>query len=41
MRTKIRGRFVVGYEGGDHVVYRDGEVVYQDDTILFVGHEFQ
>lgn len=40
MRTRIAGRFVVGHDGGDHVVFRDGEVVYEDDTILFVGHGF-
>jgi len=40
VRTKITGRFVVGYEGGDHVVYRDGEVVYEDDRVVHVGHGF-
>jgi cytosine/adenosine deaminase-related metal-dependent hydrolase len=40
MRTKIAARFVVGYEGGDHVVYRDGEVVYEDDRIVHVGYGF-
>lgn len=41
MRTRITARFVVGYEGGDHVVYRDGEVVYEDDRIVHVGHGFE
>jgi cytosine/adenosine deaminase-related metal-dependent hydrolase len=40
VRTKIQGRFVIGYEGGDHVVYRDGEVVYEDDRVVFVGHGY-
>ena len=40
MKTRLTGRFVVGYEGGDHVVYRDGEVVYEDDRVLFVGHGY-
>jgi len=40
MRTKIGARFVVGYAGGDHVIYRDGEVVYEDDRIVHVGHGF-
>ena len=40
MKTKIKGRFVVGYENGDHVIYRDGEVVFQDETILFVGFDY-
>ncbi|HUX86797.1 MAG TPA: hypothetical protein VMW65_07325, partial [Chloroflexota bacterium] len=40
MKTKLTGRFVIGYAGGDHAIYRDGEVVYEDDTIIFVGHDF-
>ena len=40
MRTKLTGRFVIGYDGHDHVVYRDGEVVYENDSIIFVGHGF-
>jgi cytosine/adenosine deaminase-related metal-dependent hydrolase len=38
--TSLRGRFVVGYKNGDHVVYRDAEVVYQADRVLFVGHDY-
>jgi cytosine/adenosine deaminase-related metal-dependent hydrolase len=38
--TRIRARFVVGYVGDDHVVYRDGEVVYQADRVIFVGHDY-
>jgi cytosine/adenosine deaminase-related metal-dependent hydrolase len=41
MRTRITGRFVIGYDGADHVVYRDGEVVYEHDRVLFVGHGFE
>ena len=40
MRTKVTGRFIVGYDGADHVVYRDGELVYENDRIIFVGHDF-
>src|SRR3954465_14221289 len=40
MRTRITAHFVIGYEDGDHVVYRDGEVVYEDDIVLFVGHGY-
>ena len=38
---RIRGRFVIGYEHGDHVVYRDGEVVFQADRVRFVGHGYR
>jgi cytosine/adenosine deaminase-related metal-dependent hydrolase len=31
---------VIGFEAGDHVVYRDGEVVYKDDRVVFVGHGY-
>lgn len=37
MKTKIIGSYVVGYENGDHVIYRDGEVVYEDDKVVSVG----
>jgi 8-oxoguanine deaminase len=40
MRTRISARFVIGYADGDHVVYENGAVVYQDDRIVDVGHGF-
>lgn len=40
MRTRLTGRFVIGYADGDHVIYPGGEVVYEGDTITFVGHGF-
>ncbi len=39
MRTKIKGRYVVGFDGG-HKIIPGGEVVYDDDRILFVGRDF-
>lgn len=39
-KTKVTGAFVIGYDGTDHVIYADGEVVYAGDTILFVGHHY-
>ena len=38
--TRIRGRFVIGFEDNDHVVYEHGEVVYRDDRVIFVGHGY-
>lgn len=38
--TRIRAAWVVGYRDGDHCLYADGEVVYQGDKILFVGHDY-
>jgi cytosine/adenosine deaminase-related metal-dependent hydrolase len=31
---------VVGYADGDHVIYPGGEVVFEGDTITFVGHGY-
>lgn len=38
--TSIRGRFVVGNDGHDHCLVPDGEVVFRDETILYVGPRF-
>lgn len=39
MKTKIIGSYVVGYENGDHVIYQDGEVIYENDRIISVGRQ--
>lgn len=39
-RILLRGKFVVGYDGNRHVIYEDGEVVYEGNMILFVGHHY-
>jgi len=41
MRTRLRGAFVVGNEAGRHVLWRDGEVVIEDDRVVFVGRGFE
>jgi cytosine/adenosine deaminase-related metal-dependent hydrolase len=40
MRTKIKGRYVIGFDAG-HKIIPGGEVVYSDDKILYVGRNFQ
>jgi 5-methylthioadenosine/S-adenosylhomocysteine deaminase len=40
MRTKLQGGVVVGFDGGSHVLIRDGVVVWEDDHITFVGKQF-
>lgn len=40
MRTRIRGRWVIGFRGGSHHTVPHGEVVYEDDTIEYVGTEY-
>lgn len=37
---KIKARYVVAFEQGGHVVYEHGELVYQGDTIIFVGKSY-
>ncbi|HEX6510662.1 MAG TPA: chlorohydrolase family protein [Chloroflexota bacterium] len=41
MRTLIQGGWVVGFEGTNHELLRDGVVVYEDDRVLHVGHSFE
>jgi 8-oxoguanine deaminase len=38
--TRISGGHVLAWEGGDHVLLADAEVVYRDSTIVHVGHGF-
>ena len=40
MKTKVTGRFVIGYVDGDHAIYPNGEVVYEGESIIFVGHGY-
>lgn len=40
MKTKVTGAFVIGFDGNDHVIYKDGEVVYENNQIVFVGHDY-
>jgi hypothetical protein len=35
--TRVRGRFVIGYDETSHVLLRDAEVVFAGDTVVFVG----
>jgi cytosine/adenosine deaminase-related metal-dependent hydrolase len=38
--TRIRSRYVIAWDGTTHRTLRDGEVVYRNDTILFVGRGY-
>ncbi|MDQ7862574.1 hypothetical protein RCO48_20805 [Peribacillus frigoritolerans] len=29
MKTKLKGRYVIGYDGCDHVILENGEIVYE------------
>ncbi|MGE0874533.1 MAG: chlorohydrolase family protein [Burkholderiales bacterium] len=40
MRTCIQGGWVVGHRQGRHCLERDHQVVFEDDTIIYVGPKF-
>lgn len=40
MKVKHTANYVIGYDGGDHVIFHDGEVVYENDRVVFVGHHY-
>ena len=40
MRTLVRGRWVVGFDGRGHRLIDHGVVVYEDDRIVHVGRRF-
>ncbi|CEG25440.1 amidohydrolase family protein [Bacillus sp. B-jedd] len=40
MKTKLKGRYVIGFDGNDHVIIENAEVVYEQDTIIYVGKEY-
>ncbi|WP_209121797.1 amidohydrolase family protein [Alkalihalobacillus sp. BA299] len=40
MKIKVQGRYVIGYDGHDHVILENAEVVYKDDTIIYVGKNY-
>ncbi len=40
MKTLIQGGFVVGFDGSQHEILRDGVVVIENDRVLFVGKDY-
>lgn len=40
MIKKIKGKYVIGYDGNDHEIILNGEVVYQNDKIIYVGKDY-
>jgi len=38
--TLIKAAWVIGYADGDHVIIADGQVVYEDSRISFVGRDY-
>ena len=40
MRTRINCGWLVGHDHGRHTLWRDAELVYEGETVLFVGERF-
>jgi cytosine/adenosine deaminase-related metal-dependent hydrolase len=40
MYTKISARYVLGFDGTQHTLIADGEVVFDGDSIVFVGRNY-
>ncbi|PXY00098.1 amidohydrolase family protein [Halomonas sp. LBP4] len=40
-RTMITGRYVIGFDGTGHEILHNGEVVYENDTIVHVGFGYE
>ena len=40
MKTKITAEFVIGYQDGDHAIFKNGEVVFEGDQVIFVGFDY-
>ncbi|MCR2823295.1 chlorohydrolase family protein [Lederbergia panacisoli] len=41
MKTKLTGAYVIGHDGDDHVIYKNGEVVFEGNTIEYVGKSYE
>ncbi len=39
--TLLTARWVVGHRDGRHVLYENGEVVFEGTSIIFVGHSYE
>ncbi|MFJ5956641.1 chlorohydrolase family protein [Paenarthrobacter sp. NPDC092416] len=40
MKTRIAGKYVIGFNDGDHVIYEDGCVIYDNEHIVYVGANY-
>ncbi|WP_415855059.1 chlorohydrolase family protein [Sinomonas sp. G460-2] len=40
LRTRFSAEFVLGHRDGRHILFRDGDVVYEGDRIVYVGQGY-
>ena len=41
MRTRITCGWLVGHADGHHTLWRNAELVYEGNSVLFVGERFE
>lgn len=41
MKTRILGGWVIGFDGKQHVLLQNSEIVFEEDKIIFVGQSFK
>lgn len=41
MKTKIKAKYIVAYHQTDHIILQDAEVIYEGDSIVFVGYDYR
>jgi 5-methylthioadenosine/S-adenosylhomocysteine deaminase len=43
VKTKLTGRYIVGFdsEKQEHVIFKNGELVFEGDTVLYVGKRYE
>ena len=41
MRTRVTCGWLVGHAGGHHTLWSNAELVYEGNTVLFVGERFE
>ncbi|MEH7124055.1 chlorohydrolase family protein [Bacillus sp. JJ1532] len=40
MKKKLKAKYVIAFDGNDHTILTNAEIVYENDTILYVGECF-
>jgi 5-methylthioadenosine/S-adenosylhomocysteine deaminase len=40
MKAIIQGGYVVGFNGTEHEIFKDGVVVFEQDRIIYVGKNY-
>ena len=41
MKTKLSAKFIIAFDGRQHVIMRDAELVYEGNTIIYVGRGYE